>query len=345
MPNIILTVIIAILVFGVIIIIHELGHFLVAKANGVKINEFSFGMGPALFGFTKGETRYSVRAFPLGGYVSMEGEDEDSEDERSSGKKKWWQKLLIVVAGAVMNLILGLIILMCLTFPNDAIGTTTLAQFNEGSQSQSAGLQIDDKIVKINNSAVHIDMDIVYELMLDHDGKVDMVVERDGERVEVPNVQFAMTQDEDGNQFVNIDFKVYAQENSFFKSLERSFYWTGGIVKVVWRSLIDLVTGNFSLNQLGGPVRVADELAQASSAGWDSLLLMVAFITINVGVFNLLPLPALDGGRLIFIIIEGVRGKPVPAKYEGWVHAAGFILLILLMVLVTFNDIVNLFRG
>ena len=163
MPNIILTVIIAILVFGVIIIIHELGHFLVAKANGVKINEFSFGMGPALFGFTKGETRYSVRAFPLGGYVSMEGEDEDSEDERSFGKKKWWQKLLIVVAGAVMNLILGLIILMCLTFPNDAIGTTTLAQFNEGSQSQSAGLQIDDKIVKINNSAVHIDMDIVYE--------------------------------------------------------------------------------------------------------------------------------------------------------------------------------------
>lgn len=345
MPNIIVTIIIAILVFGAIIIIHELGHFLVAKANKVKVNEFSFGMGPALFGFTKGETRYSIRLFPLGGYVSMEGEDEESDDERAFGKKKWWQKFLIVVAGAVMNLILGLIILMCLTFPNKTMGTTTVAQFNEGSQSQAAGLQEGDRIVKINSSSIHIDMDIIYELMLDHDGRVDMVVQRDGEKVKIPDVQFAMTEDEGGNKFVNIDFKVYSQENSFLKSLQKSFYWTGGIVKVVWRSLIDLVTGNFSLNQLGGPVRVADELAQASSAGIDSLLMMVAFITVNVGVFNLLPLPALDGGRLIFIVIEGIRGKPVPAKYEGWVHAAGFILLILLMVLVTFNDIVNLIRG
>lgn len=344
MGQTILTILVAILSFGLIILIHELGHFLVAKWSGIKVNEFSIGMGPAICKFGKKETKYCIRLIPMGGYVSMEGEDEESTDENAFNRKPVWKRILVVVAGAVMNVLLGLVILASLVMMKDTIGTKVVAKFNEGATS-SQELMVGDEILRINGSPIFIDNDIVYELLRDKDGVVDMTVKRDGKRVELKNVTFQMEELEDGQKSLVLDFKVFGEQKTFGNAIKQTFCWTGSVIKLVWTSLIDLITGNFSFNQLSGPVGVATVIGQSARMGLSSYLLIIAFITINIGVFNLLPIPALDGGRLVFLIIEGIRRKPVPAKYEGYVHMAGFALLILIMVLVTYQDILRLLKG
>lgn len=344
MGQTILTILVAILSFGLIILIHELGHFLVAKWSGIKVNEFSIGMGPAICKFGKKETKYCIRLIPMGGYVSMEGEDEESTDENAFNRKPVWKRILVVVAGAVMNVLLGLVILASLVMMKDTIGTKVVAKFNEGATS-SQELMVGDEILRINGSPIFIDNDIVYELLRDKDGVVDMTVKRDGKRVELKNVTFQMEELEDGQKSLVLDFKVFGQQKTFGNAIKQTFCWTGSVIKLVWTSLIDLITGNFSFNQLSGPVGVATVIGQSARMGLSSYLLIIAFITINIGFFNLLPIPALDGGRLVFLIIEGIRRKPVPAKYEGYVHMAGFALLILIMVLVTYQDILRLLKG
>lgn len=339
--NTLLTILITVLVFGILIFIHELGHFLVAKAMGIRVNEFALGMGPKLISFGKGETKYSLRLFPIGGFCAMEGEDETSSDNRAFCNKPVWRRLLVTVAGAFMNLLLGFILLIILVSTMNLVGTTTIAKFNDGAVSNQ-DLQVGDEIVSINGSHVFIDNDIVYGLLRDRDGVVDMVVKRNGEKVKLTNVTFQTEDLGDGVTGTNIDFKVYSAEKTFFGVIKQSACWTLSVVKLVWSSLIDLITGQYGLNQLSGPVGVASAIGEASSMGLRSLLLLVVFITVNLGVFNLLPIPALDGGRLLFLMIEGIRRKPV--KHEAYVHMVGFALLILLMVVVSFNDIVKLFR-
>jgi len=346
------TVLIAILVFGLLIFIHELGHFFVARAAGVRVNEFALGMGPVVFKVVRGDTQYALRAFPLGGFCAMEGDDEESHDPRAFCNVGIGRRIAIIVAGSAMNVLLGLALLAVLTSQQDLLGTTTVAGFKEGAVS-SAYLQPGDEIRRVNGHRVRTDNDLVYEFMRDRDGVMDMVVLRGGEELSLKGVTFDMYELEDGTRFIAVDFMVAGVRKTPVGILTNSVNWTGSVVKQVWGSLVDLVTGRYSLNQLSGPVgtatiigeAVGDAIDKESGVGIKPLLSMVAFITINLGVFNLLPLPALDGGRLLFLLLELVRRKPVNPKYEGWVHAVGFMLLIGLMLVVTFNDVIKLVLG
>ncbi len=346
------TIALAILFFGVIIIIHEFGHFICAKLFDVKVNEFSIGMGPAIFKKQKGETQYSLRALPIGGYVSMEGEDEESEDERAFNKKKVWQRIIIVVAGATMNLILGLVIMaITLSASTDLIGTNTIKEFYPTAVSnQQGGLKEGDKFLKIDGHAVWSERDLSFLMSRSDNGVFNFTVERDGEKVELNNVAFK-TEDVEYNgktvTMITYDFVIVGEKPTFKNVFVNSFTQSASIVRTVWLSLFDVVTGRYGMSELAGPVGTVDIIADVAQSAaeehnFEQLLFIMALITINIGVANLLPLPALDGGRLMFLIIEGIRRKPVNRKYEGYIHAAGLALLLLLMVFVTYNDIVRI---
>lgn len=340
----------ALLFFGVIIMIHECGHFACAKLFKVKVNEFSLGMGPALFKRKKGDTLYAVRLFPIGGYVAMEGEDDASEDDRAFNKKPVWQKMIIVVAGALMNLILGFILMvLLLTTSTDLIGTNTIKEFYPDAVSSQYGLQAGDRFVEIDGHHVWSELDLSFLMSRSQDGVFDFVVERDGEKVTLNDVHFA-TEQQNGITLIQYDFIIIGEQPGFLNIVKNAFTQSASIVRMVWLSVFDLVTGRYGMSELAGPVGtvdiIADVTAQAVSSGsLTNLLTIMAFITINVGVANLLLLPALDGGRFLFLAVEAVRRKPVNPKYEGYVHAAGLALLLLLMVVVTYNDIARIVHG
>lgn len=340
----------ALLFFGVIIMIHECGHFACAKLFKVKVNEFSLGMGLALFKRKKGDTLYAVRLFPIGGYVAMEGEDDASEDDRAFNKKPVWQKMIIVVAGALMNLILGFILMvLLLTTSTDLIGTNTIKEFYPDAVSSQYGLQAGDRFVEIDGHHVWSELDLSFLMSRSQDGVFDFVVERNGEKVTLNDVHFA-TEQQNGITLIQYDFIIIGEQPGFLNIVKNAFTQSASIVRMVWLSVFDLVTGRYGMSELAGPVGtvdiIADVTAQAVSSGsLTNLLTIMAFITINVGVANLLPLPALDGGRFLFLAIEAVRRKPVNPKYEGYVHAAGLALLLLLMVVVTYNDIARIVHG
>lgn len=349
------TVLLAILFFGVIIILHELGHFITAKLCDVKVNEFSIGMGPAILKKNKGETQYSLRAFPIGGYVSMEGEDEESEDERAFHRKKVWQRLIIVAAGATMNLLLGLIIMaVTLSTSTELIGTNTVKGFYDTAVSNQNGLKEGDKFIKIDGHRVLSERDLTFLMSRSTDGVFDFVVERDGKKVELENVAFKTEEVEISKgktvNMITYDFIIVGEKPGFKNVLVNSFTQSASIVRMVWLSLFDVVTGRYGVSELAGPVGTVDIISDVAEtavaeANYENLLFIMALITINIGVANLLPLPALDGGRFLLLVIEGIRKKPLNPKYEGYVHAAGFVMLMVLMVVVTFNDIVRIIRS
>ena len=343
-------IVVAILIFGMIIFIHELGHFIVAKACGVKVNEFALGMGPKLVSFKKGETTYALRIFPIGGFCAMEGEDADSADEKAFGNKKIWQRILIVIAGAVMNIILGFVLVVVMHSMEERLTSTTVSWFADTQTSHTTGLEIGDKILEINGMKIFTDMDISYQFQSDEDAVFDMVVLRDGKKTHLEGVSFV--KDEGG---LHIDFKVVPDEVTVGNVLKYSVKSTISYARLVWISLGDLITGTYKINDLSGPVGIVDSIGQVVESektdegiDWralvDKLLYLAAFMTINVGIFNLLPLPALDGGRLIFLIIEGIRRKKIKPEHEGMVHLIGLALLMLLMLIVTFNDIVRIIK-
>lgn len=348
-----MSIVIAILVFGLIIAIHELGHFLVAKHCDVRINQFAIGMGPAIFKKQRGETLYAIRLFPIGGFVSMEGEDEDSNDSRALNKKKVSQRIAITVAGAVMNLILGFIVVLIITSTGKEIVSTEISHFSENSVSSKTGLQLNDKIVKVNGMSIFTDTDLAFKLQNDEDGIYNMQVIRDGKKINLSNVQLLRTVDEKGNGVIHYDFNVKEIKKNPVNVVTHSVAKTASIGRVIWITLGDLVTGKYKLNDLSGPVGIVDAIGttidQNNAINFaemiQNLLMLVAFITINVGIFNLLPLPALDGGRIMFLIIEGIRKKPVKPEHEGMVHFVGLALLMLLMVAVSFNDIMKMIKG
>lgn len=340
----------AILFFGLLISIHELGHFTFAKLFKVKVNEFALGMGPAIFKKKKGETLYALRLLPIGGYVSMEGEDEESQDENAFNRKKVWQKFIIVAAGAIMNLILGVVIVATILSMDSLIGTTKIHSFHENAISQQTGLQAGDEILEIDGHRLFSDMDVSFLMSRSDDGIFDMVVRRDGEKVELKNVTFKTTK-EGEYTYIEYDFVILGEKPTVWNIITSSLKQTVSIARLVWLSLFDLVTGQYGLTDLSGPVGTVNVIADAAAGavaskdGLITALTMMAFVSVNIGVFNLLPLPALDGGRLFFLFIEGIRRKPLNPKYEGYVHGAGLVLLLLLMVVVTFNDILTLIRN
>lgn len=339
----------AILFFGLLISIHEFGHFTFAKLFKVRVNEFAIGMGPAIFKKKKGETLYALRLLPVGGYVSMEGEDEESTDENAFNRKKVWQRIIVVAAGAIMNLILGVVIVGVLLSMDDLIATNKILYFEENAISQQTGLRENDEILEIDGKKVISGMDVSFLMTRSDDGVFDMTVRRDGEKVRLKDVTF-QTEKKDQFTLITYDFVILGEEPTFLNVVKNSFTQTASMARLVWLSLFDLVTGQYGLTDLSGPVGTVNIIADMTSAAAESkenminALNIMAFITINIGIFNLLPLPALDGGRLFFLVIEGIRRKPIKPKYEGYVHGAGLVLLLLLMLVVTFNDIVNLIK-
>lgn len=373
----------ALLLLSVLVTIHEFGHFIVAKLVGVKVNEFAIGMGPKLLKWGKGETVYSLRALPIGGFCAMEGEDEgaptpsalggnadretkNDDENRSFAKKKVWQRALIVVAGAAMNLLLGFVLLLVYNgllqqphpkYDQVLFATTTIADLKEETPAYRSGLRAGDTIVEINGRRILMDTDLTMEMQNDADGVLQMVVRRteDGEtkKVELDAVKFDLiTDQESGQRYLKYDFVLIGQARTVWNTITYSAKQEVSIATIVWRTLVDLIQGDYGMNDLSGPVGTVDVIADVVGEtvgtpnpliAWQNLVFLMTLITVNLGVFNLLPLPALDGGRLVFLLWEGITRKPVPQKYEALVHFIGIVLLLLLMVFVTYSDITKLF--
>ncbi len=336
----------AIVLFGVLIAIHEFGHFSFAKLFKVKVNEFALGMGPKIFSKKKGETAYSLRLFPIGGFVSMEGEDETSSDERAFNNKPTWQRFIIVAAGAILNLILGVVVVgVCLSC-SDLVGTRVVHSFLPDAVSEATGLQVGDEIIEINNTSVYSYKGIAFNLVRDSDNKIDMVVRRNGEKVNLNDVTFNQF-DFEGRQYISQDFIIVGEEPNALNVIKNAFLDSASIVQMVRLSVVDMFTGKYGMKDISGPVGTISAIAESTAepeAFKDKILTALNFlsmITINVGVFNLLPLPALDGGRLFFIFVEIIRKKPIPAEKEGKVHTVGLVLLLALMAVITISDIIK----
>ncbi len=360
----ILEILAAILVFGVIIVVHEAGHFAVAKWMGVRVNEFSVGMGPKIVQKQKGETMYSLRWLPIGGYCAMEGEDEDSDDPGAFSNKPCWKRILVVVAGATMNFVMAFVLLLfalgcCLPAQSGeeapAFSSVTLSAIDETSPAYESGLRVGDTVLRVDGKRIATDIDLVMILQSDEDGKFDFVVRRPNgdkqEKVTLKDVQFRLVEAEDGTRYLSYDFAVKPIKRTVLTTLSQAIKSEYSYTVLVWRSLGSIVKGEYGLNELSGPVGTTEIIADAvdtavtdvvqnnSIQGLYAFLILVILISVNVGLFNLLPLPALDGGRLLFLLIELVIRKPVPQKYEAIVHTIGFILLILLSIVIAFSDV------
>ena len=340
---IILYILIALLVFGFLIFIHELGHFIFAKKFGVTITEFSLGMGPKLLS-KKGKdgVEYSLRALPIGGFVAMVGEEEDSDDPNAFNKKPAWQRFIIVIAGAVMNLLVGIIIMTVLTVTTPRFGGTTVAGFVEGATSSQNGLMIGDEIIEINGYNVHTANDLSYEIMRNGYKPVNVTVVREGNEITLSEISFPISSSQ-GIAFGAMDFKVYEEPKSFGVVCKNAFFSCTSTVKMIWDSLYDLISGRYGIEAVSGPVGVTGAITNAAKTSTYSLFYMVVVISINLGIFNLLPIPALDGGTLFFLIYEMIFKKPIPRRIENMLKLTGFALLMLLLIFVSFKDIFGLF--
>ncbi len=334
------TVLIAIAVFVIIIIVHEFGHFITAKLFKVPVPEFSIGFGPALFKKKIGETQYALRAIPFGGYVQMVGEDEESEDENAFCNKPVWQRIIIVGAGAFLNVLMGFIIYVFLFSGISEMPVLKVESPSPGTPAAEV-LQVGDEIVGINGKRVWYYKDFKFLLnTVETDKELELVVKRDGEK---HNVSIRPYFNEE-TQAYNIGIILSTEKVGFLGILKYAFYELFFVIKAIFYSFIMLITGGVSLNNISGPVGTVSIMSSQIKYGAEAFFSLFALITVNIGIFNLLPVPALDGGRVFFLLIELVRRKPVSRKMEGAVHFAGLALLMILMLFVTVNDISLLFR-
>ena len=342
-----LQIVLAILAFGMLVIVHEFGHFITAKRGGVQVNEFWIGMGPTLLKKEYNGTLYCLKLLPFGGACVMEGEDEESESEHAFGKASLPRRMLIVAAGALMNFLVGFLIVLAVIQPNGPNGgyiVSTLDSVDPASTAAAAGgLQAGDEILEVDGYNILMRSDFEVALARGADTTYEVVVRRDGEKITLPAVTLAPTiEGEGGRKMIGLTFAE--QPDSICMHINMAVRTALNYARLVWVSLGMLVSGQVGVDQLSGPVGVAEVMATTASYSIAAFLQLVAFISINLGVMNLLPLPALDGGRLVFLILEGIRRKPVPAKYEGYIHAAGLMLLLALMVYVTGQDILRLIQ-
>ena len=440
-------IIIAVALFELIIFVHEGGHFIAAKKSGIKVNEFALGMGPKIFSFTKGETTYSLRLFPIGGFCAMEGEDEDSDNPRSFNNAKIWKRMIVIVAGAAMNILLGLVLMLITLLPQNEFASTQVSLFSPGSFSAVSGLQSGDKIVKINDYAVNTSTDFSFalytmpvtevdggELMIykedcaydlyahatelvqnnsseelnsslvelchkaqkdisaakDKDEcyalfkqyyaemdkaagvetaeippiveretrqryRTDIEVIRDNERVKLENVDFLTVKGaNDDKPQLKMDFYIEPMEKNFGTVIQQTFANTVSVVRMVWGSLIGLIKGQFSLNDMSGPVGIASAITEVAgkeleTSGFGSAVNAIVYvmmvITINLGIVNMLPFPALDGGRFLMLLIEWIFRKPVPRKVESVINTVGLVLLLGLSAVIAVKDVWKIFSG
>ncbi len=343
-----LTVVIAMLVFGFLIFIHEFGHYIFARIFKVKINEFSIGMGPKLVWYDSKKTgiRYALSMFPIGGYVAMAGEDDESDDPDSFDKKPAWQRFIITAAGATVNIVAGFLAMILLT-TMIPIGSTRIAEFVDKEESgyeissSESGLLVGDVITKIDGKKVKILDELSYEIMRRGTEPLDVTVIRNGEEITVSDVVFPGLS-EQGQNFGTMDFRVNREKKDFGSVMTFSFRKSFLIVRMCWESLFDLISGRYTFAAVSGPVGISSAIGSAAKEGFTSLLYIVTLISINLGVMNLLPIPALDGGRLITVLFEMITKKRVPKKIEGMINAIGLMALLLLSFVIMIKDVIQL---
>ena len=345
------TILFAILFFSLIIFVHELGHFLTARFFKVTVHEFAIGMGPKILSWGKKETKYSIRAIPVGGYCKMEGEDEDSDNEGSFSRKPWYARLIILASGAGMNIILGFVV--CIVYVSvlssytGSVVTTSVESVIAEAEAANY-IRPGDKIVEINGSDVNINRDIDFAIMRAGKKPLDIVVERNGEEKSF-TVNPYVVKDEKGNEQAYIGVSLMTEKPGVINVLHESLFQTIWMGKTVFVSLGMIISGEAGMNEVSGPVGVVSTMSSVAQYGGIialiNLLMMGSLISINIGIMNLLPLPALDGGRILFVLIEAIRRKPIPPEKEGIVHTIGIILLFGLMIFATWNDIMRLISG
>lgn len=380
-----LTAIATIVIFLVMISLHEFGHFAVAKLSGITVLEFAIGMGPAIYKKEKKGTLYSIRALPIGGYCKMEGEDTESDDEGAFCNQKLWKRFLVVVAGATLNVILGFVLFVIIALNSAPFATNVISSVDERSNMAAAGVMAGDKIVRMNGRKISFYQDILlYKDELNPEKEIELEVKRGCDRLKFSFMMTketgATTYNRDGYVRVSemngisktlsgeyaqgavipedkigttvefsqtmIGFSPVQEELGVLSVIRNAYCNTKFVVKLVYKALWDMISGKAGIEQVSGPVGVVGAVNDAvhSSAGIWAVLTTAALLTINLGIFNLLPIPALDGGRILFMLIELVRGRPVSAEREGLVHAIGLLLLLAFALLISVKDIVQLFR-
>lgn len=328
-------ILLAIVLFLFLITIHESGHFIGAKLSGIKVNEFSIGMGPALYNKQKGETLYSLRLLPIGGYVMMEGEEESSNDPRSYKNSAAWKRFLTILAGPFTNFLFGFLVFTLLA-NFSGYASNTVDKVIENSPAAVAGVKKGDKIVKVNGKNTHI-FNQISKKINEADKKLDLEIDRNGEKI-----SFSVNTDmKDGRKIIGV---VSETKNDFFGSLKYGIYNTIFMTANMWEGLKGLVTGVFGIENLSGPIGIISQVGKSVSYGFTTYLNIAALISINLGLFNILPIPALDGSKLVFILFEMITGKKVNEKFETTITLIGFILLLALILLVSYMDIVKLFK-
>ena len=346
-----LYILLAILAFGVMILLHELGHFLTARAFGVAVKEFSIGMGPPLLSHTSKRTGivYKLSLLPIGGYVAMAGEDEESDDPNALNRKPAWQRLIIMAAGGVTNLVTGfLMMLLCVALIANSLAAPTVDRFPERADgspvaSYEAGLRVGDRILSVDGRRVRIGAELDYEIMRRGIAPVTLVVERGGQELVFENFSFP-TYEESNQRLGGRDFYLATEEGTLGNVLRHAFFRSVMTVRMVWESLYDLITGRFGLDAVSGPVGVTSAMVETARTGTVNFLYLVAVISLNLGIVNLFPLPALDGGRILFLGIAAVIRRPIPERVEGAIHFFGILVLFALMILITGKDVLNLIR-
>ena len=338
------TALAAILIFCVMIFVHELGHFISAKLLGIRVHEFAIGMGPKLISKKKGETLYSVRLLPLGGFCALEGEAQSSADEKALSNKPAWVKLIVMAAGSCMNLLLGLVLLFCLYTSVQSVVVPYVASVEAGSPAAACDIQPGDEIIQLNGRRIHIAYDLHWATEKLDANPATVVVKRENGTKETLSITPRMQQGK-----TKLGLVMTKADNNLLLTAKTAFYETVFYSRVVLESFIDLIRGNISISSMSGPVGIVSEIGGAVSqaqeqglAGILSLLQMTVLLTVNLGVFNLLPIPALDGGRIFFVLVEMIRRKPLPPEKEGMVHMIGFVLLILLSIFIAYMDVLRL---
>ena len=353
-----MTILFAIILFSLLIFVHELGHFITAKLSGVQVNEFALFMGPAIWKKQVGETLYSIRCIPIGGYCAMEGEDEETDNPRSFQKAAWWKRLIVLVAGSAMNFLAGLLILLVIYLPSQQFIVPVVSQIEEGcALAGPDGIQVGDRLLELDGEKIYVQSNFSTMLALFGGDVHDLVLERNGEKVYLDDFRMEKREftDPDGNKSLRYGFSFSIEDADLNDKL--SYVWNTAMdtVRMVRLSLQMLVRGQLGLSDLSGPVGIVSTMSQVAESSDTTTLALLnllsfgAYIAINLAVMNLLPLPALDGGRvaalLITVAIEKIIGRKLNPKYEGYVHAAGMVLLLGIMAVVMFKDIFVLFRG
>ena len=358
-----MSVIFAILLFSVLIFVHELGHFTAAKLSGVQVNEFSMFMGPAIWKKQVGETLYAIRCIPIGGYCAMEGEDGGSDNPRSFDKAAWWKRLIILAAGAAMNFLIGVVLMVIVVLmvsvclPGKQTAVPVIASFEDyATVNGENGLQAGDRIVEVDGEKLYSYSDFSMILSLNPGDVHDITVRRNGEKVVLKDflLEKHEVKLENGSTGLRYGMNFTLSTPNFWEKLGMAWNQSLDTVRMVRLSLQMLLGGKVGIKDMSGPVGIVSEMskvAAASDSKVTALLNMLyfgGFIAINLAMMNLLPIPALDGGRivclLITVVVEAITKKKINPKYEGYLHGAGMILLLALMAIIMFKDVIFLFK-